>query len=94
LQDAEVYRQVMKAQIKKWLDTVTSASRQHPHEWLIVYVSTEGSSVVGSGKSTGPSSTAAMNPKNLLRTSMMDKIRSDFNTGKKDRCDTPALDRS
>jgi hypothetical protein len=86
-QDVDVYKQVIRTQIKKWLDLVTGS--KHAQEWLIVYVSTEGSGVVGGGKSAVPSSTAsAMNPKNLLRTNMMDKIRSDFNSGKRDRHDT------
>jgi hypothetical protein len=71
--DAETYKQVVKKQIKAWLDQVNAKRSQ---EWMIIYVS----------KEPNPGSKSnSMNPKFLIKTSVYDKIKSDFNTGKRDR---------
>jgi len=68
--DGEEYKRTIKKRIKDW---VTPVSERRFQEWLIVHVSDSASSKT--------------KPKfNLNLFSVFDKIKSDFNTGKKDRC--------
>ncbi|KAL7747021.1 hypothetical protein RI367_007634 [Sorochytrium milnesiophthora] len=69
--DAETYRQVIRKQIREWLAIVQSRREQ---DWLIVYVSPQDSSRNAANKFLN------------MKTSVVDKIRSDFNTAKRDRC--------
>jgi hypothetical protein len=74
--DGEVYKMVVKKQIKAWLDVVTARKNQ---EWLIVHVTQDSNSTLSQAK--------AANANNfLIKTSVLDKIKADFNVGKKDRC--------
>ncbi|KZT44032.1 hypothetical protein SISSUDRAFT_977081 [Sistotremastrum suecicum HHB10207 ss-3] len=69
-EDNETYRNTVKKQIKDWH---TLVSQRKSQEWLIVLV------VRSDAKSTGGSFLK-------MKASVLDKIRSDFNTDKKERC--------
>eukprot|EP00158_Paraphelidium_tribonemae_P008881 Partr_v1_DN28717_c1_g1_i2_m62817 putative trafficking protein particle complex len=63
---------VYRAVIKKQIhEWVESISARRNQEWLIVYVSKEAPSA---------------NPRFLIRSTVYDRIRNDFNIGKRDRC--------
>lgn len=67
MQDNEIYRAVVRTQIREWADAVIA---KHHQEYLIVHVT--------SGRVAG---TKFYQRKGLV----VDKIRADFNTGKRDR---------
>ncbi|KAH8106751.1 trafficking protein particle complex subunit 10 [Cristinia sonorae] len=68
--DAETYKNTVKKQIKDWH---TSATQRKNQEWLIIHV-------------VRPDSKAAAQRMFQMKTSVLDKIRADFNMEKKDRC--------
>ncbi|KAI0341805.1 hypothetical protein BDW22DRAFT_1377071 [Trametopsis cervina] len=69
-EDTETYRNTVKKQIKDWHSSVTQRKNQ---EWLIIHI------VRPDAKSTGARIFQ-------MKTSVLDKIRADFNVDKKDRC--------
>lgn len=72
-QDNEAYRITLRPQIKEWIDSLQalSSKRNSALEWLIVHVTAQ---------KTGPSKFYQR------KGSVYDKVRADFNNGKKDRC--------
>ena len=72
-EDQEEYKSKYKRQIQVWLDQLQSLSAKRVQEWLIVYVSKE---------------PVTSNTRSLLtnKNSALDRLKSDFNTGKRDRC--------
>lgn len=71
-QDNEVYRVTLRPQIREWIDSLQSLSSKKSSalEWLIVHVTAQ---------KTGPAKFYQR------KGSVYDKVRADFNTGKKDR---------
>lgn len=72
MQDNEQYRNTFKKQIKDWLTVVTSP-RRSTQEWLIILV-------VRPDARTGGSRLFQ------IRAPILDKVKADFNIGKRDRC--------
>ncbi|SGY18944.1 BQ5605_C014g07514 [Microbotryum silenes-dioicae] len=71
LQDNETYRATLRAQIREWLDTIQGPRLgQNNQEWLIVHVTTARSSMAKFYQ---------------RKSAVVDKIKADFNMGKKDR---------
>jgi hypothetical protein len=68
-QDAETYKAVVKKQIKDWHTPITQRKNQ---EWLIVHV-------------VPPDTRAAPGTFLKMKGSVIDKIRADYNTDKRDR---------
>ncbi|SCV73847.1 BQ2448_6277 [Microbotryum intermedium] len=71
LQDNETYRASLRPQIREWLDTIQGPRLGQSQEWLIVHVTTARSSMAKFYQ---------------RKSAVVDKIKADFNTGKKDRC--------
>ncbi|EJD39309.1 hypothetical protein AURDEDRAFT_71368 [Auricularia subglabra TFB-10046 SS5] len=69
-EDNDVYKVSVKKQIKDWFTLVSQKKNQ---EWLILLV-------------VRPDTRAAAGNFFQMRSSVMDKIRADFNIGKRDRC--------
>ena len=72
LQENEQYRNTFKKQISDWLAVVTSP-RRSTQEWLIILV-------VRPAARTGGSRLFQ------IRAPILDKVKADFNVGKRDRC--------
>jgi hypothetical protein len=73
MQDNDQYRSTIRQRIRDWLDAVQSRKNQ---EWLIVYVADLATAKPGNTTAT----------KFYQRKSnVLDKIRADFNVGKRDR---------
>jgi hypothetical protein len=72
LQDNEAYRVTLRPQIKEWIDSLQtlSSKKNAALEWLIVHVTAQ---------KTGPAKFYQR------KGSVYDKVRADFNNGKKDR---------
>ncbi|KDE05467.1 hypothetical protein MVLG_04157 [Microbotryum lychnidis-dioicae p1A1 Lamole] len=71
-EDNETYRATLRAQIREWLDTIQGPRLgQNNQEWLIVHVTTARSSMAKFYQ---------------RKSAVVDKIKADFNMGKKDRC--------
>lgn len=79
LQDNDTYKGTVKQQIKDWLSFVSQRKHQ---EWLIVLV-VKPDPTTGAAKGAGGGTAASR----LFRVggSVLDRIRSDFNVGKRDR---------
>ena len=75
LQDQEQYRATLRQQVRQWLDLVLAKRNQ---EWLIVHVTT--------GNKGGQAAKFYQRKGSLL-----DKIKADFNIGKRDRSAYPSL---
>ena len=69
LKDSEAYRAQTRKQIKEWHASVTQRKNQ---EWLIVHV-------------VRPDQSIAQGRLFQMKTSVLDKVKADFNTDKKDR---------
>lgn len=69
-QDLETYRNIVKRQIKEWHATVTQRKNQ---EWLILQI-------------IRPEARAAAAGFFAMKGSVLDRIKADFNTDKRDRC--------
>ena len=69
LKDSEAYRVTTRKQIKEWHASITQRKNQ---EWLIVHV-------------VRPDQSVAQGRLFQMKTSVMDKIKADFNVDKKDR---------
>jgi trafficking protein particle complex subunit 10 len=70
VQDTETYKNTVKKQIKDWHTPVSQRKNQ---EWLIVHI------VRPDAKATGARLFQ-------VKSSVLDKIKADFNVDKKDRC--------
>ena len=70
LKDSEAYRAQTRKQIKEWHASVTQRKNQ---EWLIVHV-------------VRPDQSVAQGRLFQMKTSVLDKVKADFNLDKKDRC--------
>ncbi|SDA01500.1 BZ3500_MvSof-1268-A1-R1_Chr10-1g02728 [Microbotryum saponariae] len=70
-EDNETYRATLRPQIREWLDTIQGPRLGPNQEWLIVHVTTARSSMAKFYQ---------------RKSAVVDKIKADFNTGKKDRC--------
>ncbi len=68
-QDNDTYKNVVKKQIKDWHTTIIQRKNQ---EWLIVYV-------------VKPDATRVSGGLLKMRATVLDRIKADFNTDKKDR---------
>ncbi|THH29639.1 hypothetical protein EUX98_g4553 [Antrodiella citrinella] len=68
--DADTYKNTVKKQIRDWHATVAQRKNQ---EWLIIHV-------------IRPDSKAASQKLFQIKTSVLDKIKGDFNMDKRDRC--------
>ena len=68
-QDQEQYRATLRQQVRQWLDQVLAKRNQ---EWLIVHVTT--------GNKGGQAAKFYQR-----KGSLIDKIKADFNVGKRDR---------
>ncbi|KAL7418117.1 trafficking protein particle complex subunit 10 [Mrakia frigida] len=80
-EDADTYKSTVKKQLKDWLSLVSQRKNQ---EWIIVLV-VKPDPTTGTVKSASPAPTSAAG--RLFRGgSVLDKIRGDFNVGKRDRC--------
>ena len=69
LKDSEAYRTSTRKQIKEWHSSVTQRKNQ---EWLIVHV-------------VRPDQSVAQGRLFQMKTSVLDKVKADFNVDKKDR---------
>jgi hypothetical protein len=79
LQDADTYKSTVKKQLKDWLSLVSQRKNQ---EWIIVLVVKADPAGNLKSAQTAPTSAAGR----LFRGgSVLDKIRGDFNVGKRDR---------
>ena len=78
--DNDVYRSTIRAQVRDWLDGV--ASRRSP-EWLIVLVAVGANEGLAGATAAGASGGSKFYSR---RGAVIDKLRADFNVGKRDRC--------
>lgn len=69
LKDADTYKNTVKKQIKDWHTAVTQRKN---HEWLVVHI-------------VRPDSKTGASKLFQLRSSVLDKIKADFNSDKRDR---------
>ncbi|KAH7090076.1 trafficking protein particle complex subunit 10 [Auriculariales sp. MPI-PUGE-AT-0066] len=69
-EDADAYKNTVKKQIRDWLAVVSTKKNQ---EWLVVLV-------------VRPDTRGSGSNFFQIRSSIMDRIRADFNIGKRDRC--------
>ncbi|KAI1794522.1 trafficking protein particle complex subunit 10 [Ganoderma leucocontextum] len=69
-EDSEVYRATVRKQVKEWHASVSTRKNQ---EWLIVHV-------------VRPDQSVAQGRLFQIKTSVLDKVKADFNLDKKDRC--------
>ncbi|KAI0362291.1 hypothetical protein OH77DRAFT_1416520 [Trametes cingulata] len=69
-EDSESYKATARKQIKDWH---TSVSQRKNQEWLLVHV-------------VRPDQSVAQGRLFQMKTSVLDKVKADFNTDKKDRC--------
>ncbi|KAI9065113.1 hypothetical protein FKP32DRAFT_1674998 [Trametes sanguinea] len=69
-EDSEAYKATTRKQIKDWHATVSQRKNQ---EWLLVHV-------------VRPDQSVAQGRLFQMKTSVLDKVKADFNTDKKDRC--------
>ncbi|CDO72874.1 hypothetical protein BN946_scf185002.g59 [Trametes cinnabarina] len=69
-EDSETYKTTTRKQIKDWHATISQRKNQ---EWLLVHV-------------VRPDQSVAQGRLFQMKTSVLDKVKADFNTDKKDRC--------
>ncbi|TBU35808.1 trafficking protein particle complex subunit 10 [Dichomitus squalens] len=69
-EDSEVYRTTVRKQLKEWHASVSTRKNQ---EWLIIHV-------------VRPDQSVAQGRLFQMKTSVLDKVKADFNLDKKDRC--------
>ncbi|KAI0831480.1 trafficking protein particle complex subunit 10 [Trametes gibbosa] len=69
-EDSEAYKATTRKQIKEWHASVSQRKNQ---EWLLVHV-------------VRPDQSVAQGRLFQMKTSVLDKVKADFNTDKKDRC--------
>ncbi|KAI8998488.1 trafficking protein particle complex subunit 10 [Trametes punicea] len=69
-EDSEAYKATTRKQIKDWHASITQRKNQ---EWLLVHV-------------VRPDQSVAQGRLFQMKTSVLDKVKADFNTDKKDRC--------